>query len=419
MADWSMIQAAKPLTGLRVAGMALFGLGLSQIWGGGTALAAERYAAIVIDAQTGDVLESRNAGDKRYPASITKVMTLYMLFDALERGDIKLTSRITFSRRASRAPASKLYVRAGQSISVDEAIRALVVKSANDVAIAVAEKLAGTEANFALRMTKKARALGMLDTRFANASGLPNPNNYSTASDIAIMAQAVLRDHPEYYPYFSTSSFRFRKAVVRTHNRLLGAVDGVDGLKTGFINASGYNMVTSAVRDGKRLIFVVLGGQSGASRDYHMAQLVEAGFLSARAIRSQPPEIAFAAFRSIPSLDAGASELNAAQLAKLDRPVPADAIGVEVDSFIASGAGDLENDSGIEDFDPNEAPDGPAEDLDDSAVISTFPAGNVPVIAGRDPVEQGDRDDPAPIGRDVLRRVRVEMPDPYADFGVF
>lgn len=418
MADVSMTQAAKPLTGLRVAGMALFGLGISQIWGG-PAFAAERYAAIVIDAQTGDVLEARNADDKRYPASITKVMTLYMLFDALERGDVRLTSRIPFSRKASRTQASKLYIRAGQSISVEEAILALVVKSANDVAVAVAEKLGGTEANFALRMTRKAQALGMVNTRFANASGLPNPQNYSTASDIAIMAQAILRDHPQYYHYFSTPSFRFRSALVRTHNRLLGTVDGVDGLKTGVIDASGYNMVTSAVRDGKRLIFVVLGGQTAAARDYHMAQLVEAGFLSVRAIQSQPPEIAYAAFRSIPPLGVGAAELNAAQLARLDRPAPADAIGIGVDSFNASGAGDVDDNGGVEDFNPGDSPDGGTGHPDDNAVSSTFPAGEASQTAGRGPVEQGDREDPSPIERDLLRRVRVDMPDPYTDFGVY
>lgn len=324
----------------RTTGMALAGLSVAHFWAIPSASAAERYAALVMDAETGDVLEARNADEARYPASITKVMTLYLLFDALDKGEIKHSSRVVFSRRAAGAAPTKLGVRAGQSISVEEAIQALIVKSANDVAIAVAEKLAGSEAAFAQRMTRKARALGMQDTTFVNASGLPNIRQKTTAHDLGILAQAMIREHASQYSYFSAPSFRFRKTVVPTHNRLLNSVDGVDGLKTGYTVASGYNLLTSAVREGQRLIFVVLGGPSASARDFHMAQLIEAGFLSARALRTQPPEIALAAFRSIPDLGAGANNLNALQLASVPGSVPNGALGLARDEI---GAGDTQS----------------------------------------------------------------------------
>ena len=324
----------------RTTGIALAGLSVAHFWAIPSASAAERYAALVMDAETGDVLEARNADEARYPASITKVMTLYLLFDALDKGDVKYSSRVVFSRRAAGASPTKLGVRAGQSISVEEAINALIVKSANDVAIAVAEKLAGSESAFAQRMTRKARSLGMQDTTFVNASGLPNSRQVTTAHDLGILAQAMIREHASYYSYFSTPSFRFRKTVVPTHNRLLNSVDGVDGLKTGYTVASGYNLLTSAVREGQRLIFVVLGGPSASARDFHMAQLIEAGFLSARALRTQPPEIALASFRNIPDLGAGANNLNALQLASVPGSVPNGALSVSHDEI---GAGDTQS----------------------------------------------------------------------------
>lgn len=238
----------------------------------------DRYAAIVIDVETNEVLHADQADERRFPASLTKMMTLYMLFDALERGEISLDDRLTASRYASRQPPSRLGVRRGDTLTVEQAIYALVVQSANDVAVMVAERLGGTESNFAVQMTERARQLGMADTRFMNASGLPNPSIRTTARDMATLSIAVWRDFPQYYHYFQTPSNAWRGREARNHNRLIGAVDGVDGIKTGYTRASGYNLATSAVRDGRRVIAVVLGGESAAARDAQVAYLIEGAY---------------------------------------------------------------------------------------------------------------------------------------------
>jgi D-alanyl-D-alanine carboxypeptidase len=237
-----------------------------------------KYAAIVVDANSGEVLYDKRADHPRYPASITKVMTLYLAFEALNEGRLKLTDRVVFSPRAAAQSPTKLGLRAGDSISVDEAIKAISVKSANDAAAALAEKLGGTESRFAALMTVRARELGMTRTNFANASGLPDSRQVSTARDLAIMSRAVMRDFPQYYSYFSLTGFQFRGAYIRGHKRLLTTMPGFDGLKTGYINASGFNLAGSAVRDGRRLIAVVLGGPSAAWRDDNMEDLLLAGF---------------------------------------------------------------------------------------------------------------------------------------------
>jgi len=264
----------------------------------GPAAAQDRYAAIVMDARTNEVLHEDQADAARFPASLTKMMTLYMIFEALERGDISMDTRWTATRNASRQPPSRLGLacsrrRGCDSITVEQAIRALVVQSANDVAVLAAERLGGTEARFSANMTARARELGMTDTRFANASGLPDNRHRTTARDMARLSQALWNDFPEYYHYFQTPSFSWRRASGRNHNRLLGQVEGVDGIKTGYTRASGFNLATMAERDGRRVIVVVLGGETAAARDAQVAYLLE-GAYQEYARRADPNAAQFA-----------------------------------------------------------------------------------------------------------------------------
>ena len=237
----------------------------------------DRYAALVVDARTGEILHAANADAPRHPASITKIMTLYLVFEALERGRLKMDQPLTVSANASTVPWG-LPLRPGMTITVEEAILGLITKSANNAATVLAEHMAGSESAFARTMTVRARRLGMNNTTFRNASGLPDPRQITTARDFVIMARAMLRDHPKYYPLFATRGFTFRGNFYHNHNRLLEQFEGLDGIKTGFVNASGFNLVASAVRNGRRLIGVVMGGNSAASRDVRMADLLEAGF---------------------------------------------------------------------------------------------------------------------------------------------
>lgn len=249
-----------------------------------TASAKPVSASIVVDAETGEVLSRSNADVVTYPASLTKMMTLYLLFDALEKGTIKLTDRIQFSANAAGEPATNMNVKAGDSIGVETAILALVVRSANDVSTAIGERLGGTESAFARMMTAKARALGMTHTTFRNANGLPNPGQTTTARDMAVLGVALLRDHPNYYGFFSRNSFVFRGNTYGGHNRVMKKFAGADGIKTGYIRASGFNLVSSAERDGRRLVGVVLGGTSAPVRDKQMVALLTAGFKANRGI---------------------------------------------------------------------------------------------------------------------------------------
>lgn len=248
-----------------------------------------KYAAIVVDAKTGEVLYAKRADSPRYPASITKVMTLYLVMEQLASGKLKLDDRVVISPRAAAQSPTKLGLRPGDTISVDDAMKALATKSANDIAVALAEHVGGTESRFAALMTLRAKELGMDNTHFANASGLPDSRQLTTARDLAILSRAVMRDYPQYYKLFSTRSFDFRGQSIRTHNRLLGRVPGVDGIKTGFTNASGYNIAVSGVQDGRRLITIVLGGPSGAARDNNAEDLMLTGFsvLRRRALGEQ------------------------------------------------------------------------------------------------------------------------------------
>jgi D-alanyl-D-alanine carboxypeptidase len=237
-----------------------------------------RYASIIIDSDSLEILHARKIDGARYPASLTKMMTLYLTFDALNRGEIRLNEPMRISANAARTPPVKLGLKAGKTITVEQAIQALAVRSANDAAVVLAERLAGSEAEFATQMTLKAKALGMRSTVFQNPHGLPNSGQISTARDMAKLADALLRNHSGFYPYFSQKTFTYQGRAYTNHNALLGTVEGVDGFKTGYTRASGYNLVLSAKRDGRRIIAVVMGGASGNSRNKHMADLIERGF---------------------------------------------------------------------------------------------------------------------------------------------
>lgn len=237
-----------------------------------------KYASFVIDADTGEVLHGTNEDTRNYPASLTKMMTLYLIFERLEDKRWTLNTKLKVSRRAASQPASKLGLAPGSTISVKQAILALAVKSANDVATTVAENISGKERSFGLKMTAKARSLGMTKTTFRNASGLPHRGQMSTARDMSVLARALLRDFPQHYHYFSTKSFRWKGRTYKTHNKLLKSYPGSDGFKTGYIRAAGYNLVSSATRDGRRIIGVVFGGRSSKHRNTHMVNLLDKGF---------------------------------------------------------------------------------------------------------------------------------------------
>ncbi len=250
------------------------------------------YASIVVDVNSGRVLQATNPDAPRFPASVTKVMTLYMLFEQLERGKLKLDTPLPVSSFAARQAPSKIGFDPGETIEVEDAIKALVTKSANDVAVVVAEAIGGDQDTFAQMMTRKARSLGMNNTTFRNASGLPNPEQVTTARDLTILGRAIHDHFPKYWRYFQTRNFQYAGRNYRNHNKLLGRVEGVDGIKTGYTRASGFNLLTSA-RDGNRHVMaVVLGGRSGRIRDQQMASLVESHIESASGGGRTAPMIA-------------------------------------------------------------------------------------------------------------------------------
>ena len=235
-------------------------------------------AALVMDAETGRVLYARSGDAPRSPASLTKIMTLYLMFDQIKAGRLKLTDEITFSANAAAQKPTKLGLKKGGTLTVEQAIYALVIQSANDVAVAVAEHIGGTEQQFARMMTQRSRDLGMKRTTFRNPSGLPAAGQITTARDMAILSRAVMRNHPDLYRYFSATEFTFRGRTIKTHNRVLTSLKGANGIKTGYTRASGFNLTTSAERNGKRLIGVVLGGDTGKQRDDEMRTMLEAWF---------------------------------------------------------------------------------------------------------------------------------------------
>jgi len=258
------------------------------------------YASIVVDANTGRVLQETNPDSIRHPASLTKIMTLYLLFERLESGKIKLGTQLPVSSHAAGQAPTKLGLKPGSTISAEDAIRGLVTRSANDAAAVIAEALADDEESFAELMTRKARAIGMSRTVYRNASGLPDSQQVTTARDQAILGRAIQERFPRYYTYFATPSFAFRGTVIRNHNRLIGRVEGVDGIKTGYTNASGFNLVTSMKRNGRHIVAVILGGRSAAARDARMRDLVTEKIAEASAVRSTPM-IAEAVERTAPA----------------------------------------------------------------------------------------------------------------------
>lgn len=309
---------------------------------------AASYSAIVVDADTGRVLHAQDPDAARYPASLTKMMTLYMTFDALKEGRLKMNQRLPISAHAAAQPYG-IDLRAGQTISVHDAILAAITKSANNAAVVLAEAMGGTEAKFADMMTKRARQLGMTNTQFKNASGLPNSKQKSTARDMARLGIALVKNHKDYYSYFSTAQFEWKDAVIPNHNHILTRYDGADGIKTGYIAASGFNLVASAKRDGHRIVAVVFGGSSVKARDNRMVQLLDIGFdkindtptvmaekkgsddagfgliASAEAATAHPPK---AAAKKVVVADAGAAGASAGdwavQLGAFRRPASAE-----------------------------------------------------------------------------------------------
>lgn len=262
------------------------------------------FAAIVVDAKTGKILDEENADALRHPASLTKIMTLYLLFERIEQGKFTLKTRLNVSEYASERPPSKLGLQPGTTIAVEDAIKALVTRSANDVATVIAENLADDEDAFAVLMTRKARALGMTNTIFKNASGLPDREQVTTARDMATLGRAIQDRFPSLYRFFSTQSFVWRGRVIANHNRLLGRVQGVDGIKTGYTNASGFNLVTSVRHKNRHVVAVVLGGRSGAQRDQYMRELIADNLDDATAGPRTAPLVAEAAAPAVKSAKA-------------------------------------------------------------------------------------------------------------------
>lgn len=281
---------------------------------------SSRYAAYVVDDKTGRVLFSKNADAPRHPASLTKMMTLYLLFEDLRKGRVTMETRFTVSQHAANQAPSKLGFRPGQTIAVEDAIRALVTKSANDVAVTVAENIGGSEEAFARRMTATSRRIGMTGSTFYNASGLPNAAQYTTAHDMVTLGRALQERFPTYYRYFSTRSFAWGNAVHANHNKLLFRIEGIDGIKTGYTEASGFNLVSSLRRDNRHLVAAVMGGSSGRSRDDHMAKLL-AEHLGEASTGAKTSSV-FAENRSADAADTDETEAPATVVARAPAPTP-------------------------------------------------------------------------------------------------
>ena len=313
-----------------------------------SSVAEARYASIVVDADTGQVLHAVNADTPNYPASLTKMMTLYLIFEALDKGQLTLETRLPVSKRAVGMPPSKLGLDVDDTISVEDAILALTTKSANDVAVVLAEALGGTEIKFAQMMTKRAQQLGMSRTTFRNASGLPNRGQKSTARDMVRLAQALMTNYPQYYHYFSATAFNYEGRTYRSHNRLLKSYEGADGIKTGYTRASGFNLVSSVQRDGRRIIAVVFGGKTARSRDSHMVKLLDRSFtkLASIGVKTIPAVPGRNPFQQPEAMTVEVAAAEPAELAPTDsRPVqpvdPASQIATTADT------GDLQVDTEI------------------------------------------------------------------------
>ena len=292
----------------------LFLCGLAA-WANPARVDAGPYSALVVEVDSDRVLYEQNANELRHPASLTKMMTLYLVFEALSKGELSLNDTMVASAFAVSKPPSRLALRVGDTITVEEGILGLVTQSANDAATVIAETLGGSEPAFAEMMTQKARQLGMSSTVFRNAQGLPDPNQVTTAWDMYRLGKALMRHFPQYYSYFSTDSFWFRDHNFHNHNHLLEKYPGTDGIKTGFINSSGFNLVASAKRNGVRLIGVVFGGISHSLRDAHMMEILDDGFAQ---LEGKEPAFHLASFAGtqFPSL----VRKPALQAKRLERP---------------------------------------------------------------------------------------------------
>jgi D-alanyl-D-alanine carboxypeptidase len=336
------------------------------------------YADIVLDANSGKVLHADKADELRHPASLTKIMTLYLLFEKLESGQLRLDSELAVSEHASEQAPTKLGLKPGQTIEVEDAIRGLVTKSANDAAVAVAEAIGGSEHEFAELMTAKAHALGMTHTVYHNASGLPNDDQVTTARDEAILGRAIQDRFPHYYRYFSTPSFTWQGETVRNHNHLLGRVDGMDGIKTGYTQASGFNLVASVRRDDRRIVAVVLGGTSAGARDSRMRGLIEDYIGNAAAQRTLVASAAKAdAARKEEARKAGDARKDEARLAALVRQ--ATTAGAVPDAP-RSGSADAANPAAPNAATPNPAPPNPTTSNDGaSGAYSVASAATEPI----------------------------------------
>ena len=299
-----------------------------------------RDAALIVDGQSGQVLYARNAAAERHPASLTKMMTLYLLFEALKAHRISLATPITISRHAAAQLKVNLGLAPGMTMSVDTAIKAIIVRSANDVAVAVAEAVGGTEGHFAQLMTEKARALGMRNTFYHNASGLPDVLQVTTADDLALLARRLAYDFPQYYPYFATPSFSYHGMTYYTHDNLLGRFKGTDGIKTGYTNASGFNLVSSVVRDGAHVIGVVMGGNTARQRDNEMVRLLSSTFMR---VQQNP---ALVAHGVIPWKSAPAETISPppAQVTLPGPPAPLIALSAPTLSPFLSKSGEIDED---------------------------------------------------------------------------
>ena len=255
-------------------------------------VSSSKYASLIVNAESGKIIYSQNAKMIRYPASLVKVMTLYIVFDEIKRGRLHPNQRIKVSKYAASQPRTNLNLKAGTTIKVKEAILGMIVRSANDAAVTIAEAISGSEEKFAKLMNAKAKLLNMKDTVFCNASGLPDRNQVTTAHDMALLALAMQRNHSQFYHFFSNTSFKFSNQIIKTHNHVLRKNDWVNGMKTGYINDSGFNIITTTKRPEGKLIAVVMGCNTAACRDHHTVELIEIAYQTISAKTRKPMLVA-------------------------------------------------------------------------------------------------------------------------------
>jgi D-alanyl-D-alanine carboxypeptidase len=370
--------------------------------------ASPAFSAIVLDDNTGKTLYSVAENGLRHPASITKVMTLYLLFEELDRGAMTLHTQIPISAHAAAQAPSKLGLPPGDTISVDDAIKAIVTRSANDIAVAVAEAVGGTESHFAEMMTRKARELGMTNTAYVNASGLPDDRQITTARDLAVLGHAMQERFPRYFHYFSLPEFAYDGEVIGNHDHLLGRVDGVDGIKTGYTRASGFNLLTSLHRGGRSLIAVVMGGRSAAGRDRIMENLIADHIAEASTTRAAT-EVADAS---------PAAKTARAEPAIRQRPAPAAEPAVQRVAATANEEGQGDDATGDEEAQAPPPAPGPAATKIQARLTpgAPLPPAGRPESAGDDghPAQAGAQDEETDSGSERGWMIQIGAPDSLA-----